>query len=361
MGKRLSTAVEVVVGILILALIGGIIAFVWKFSNGGTTDLATFYVECDGEYIINSATVPLKPNEKKTFYPKYVAEEVSSWFGGNKKNDSDEQKNKGYSVKIQPNITTETKFEYRVEKETYRFEKLKDKDFCNAFGFKKGENSFTLQIGEFSVADFIATQHSGKTVVLPDIFDETKVYFNLIVSSYDEKTNVVIGLTENKIINFTIDGKAYRAERDMTLEDWAASDLCTLDIKNGKLIAEGKEYSIFDKAQAGTMLTATTKLQEASNYFSLDYLYSISFSRVGVPSKMYAKQNMTWKEWVESDYNTGNLFLVNGKLSWRYEGLVYLVCYMEGTAPNHSVAISADDLVAFDTSCSLIILDTLDS
>lgn len=361
MGKNFLTMIEAIVCVLILALVGGIIAFVWKFSDGGTTDLATFYVECDGEYIINSATVPLKPNEKKTFYPRYVAEEVSSWFGGSKKNNSDEKANKGYSVKIQPNITTETKFEYRVGKETYRFEKLKDKDFCNAFGFKKGENSFTLQIGDFSIADFIATQHDGKEVVLPDIFDETKVYFNLIVSSYDEKTNVIIGLAENKTINFTIDGKSYRAERDMTLADWAASDLCTLDIKDGKLIAEGKEYAIFTKSQVGAMLTSSTKLQEAYEYFSRDYLYRIYFARKGVPNVMYAKQNMTWKEWVESDYNAGNLIFVNGKLSWRYEGIVYLVCYMEGTAPNYNVAISGDDLVISDVSCYSITLDTLDS
>ena len=143
MEKRLTAILEIIVFVLVFALLAGGISLLYRFTNGGTTDLATFYVEYNGRDILTNTEIGLKNGEKAVFQPKYLIDGVKDTFGNLFPDSNGEDgENKGFSVKIVPNITTETKFNYNVGDDTYQFEKLKDKDFCEAFGFVRDSTSF---------------------------------------------------------------------------------------------------------------------------------------------------------------------------------------------------------------------------
>ena len=306
MEKRISAILQVIFGVLVLALIGGIIAVFLRFTNGGTTDFATFYVEYNGKEILSDTTIKLKNGEKAVFVPRYTAEVVSDWLGV-KKADTAGTESKGFNVKIVPNITTETKFDYTVGESdnTYRFEKLSEKDFSGAFGLNRDDTSFVLQVDNFSVSEFIATKYDGQKITPTEELDDTKAYFNLIISSYDEKSQIVLGLTEDKSITIKIDGKEFAAEKGMTLGDFEKWELCGADIYQSKLLSDGKQYDIYDNEKDGNMLTAETVLEAGKEYYAVTYIFSFTLDG----ETYHVKQNTTWLEWLNSNDNTNGYYL----------------------------------------------------
>lgn len=296
MKKGLNTIIQIIIYVLILAFIAGIISFVYRFTNGGTTDLVTFYVEYNGTDILTDTEVGLKNGKAAIFKPKYLIDGVKDMFGNLlKKENKDEKK---YSVAIKPNITAETKFTYTVNDNSYKFEKLQDKDFCGEFGYERAASSFMLKIDNFSVADIIASKHDGKEVTLPDNFDDTKIYFNLIITSSDEKSNIVIGLKEDTSITFTIDGKDYTAERNMTLNEWAQSSACRLDIENAEISIEGRKYYLYTDIHDGERLLGESVLIDGKDYYAVSALCSFFIEE----RQYFCPQNLTWQEWFHSPY-----------------------------------------------------------
>lgn len=54
MQSKGQTAAKVIGVILVLALLAGIVAVIYRFTNGFNEDFKTFYVEYDGEQILTA-------------------------------------------------------------------------------------------------------------------------------------------------------------------------------------------------------------------------------------------------------------------------------------------------------------------
>ena len=297
--KQNNSALYSALSFLLIALLMlSILGVIMRYTNGGTTDFALFYVAHDGQNIMTDTTVSLNDGETATFVPKYAADDIMHSVG-------QETEKKGYNVKIVPNITKETSFTYRVDDNKYRFEKLADTDFSSAFNLKKEEKTFSVKIDEFTVKKLLSAWHEDKTVTIPENFDHKQTYFNMIVSSYDEKSNIVIGLQSSGLISFMLDGAEYQAERGATFENWIKSNDCPLSVQNS-LIVDGTTYPIYLDKVDGACVSFISSVESGKSYYAVTHLNTISISAFGkeIPSfTIRVPFHMTWGEFVESDYN----------------------------------------------------------
>lgn len=282
--------------LLIAVLMLSVVGVIMRYTNGGTTDFALFYVAHDGQNIMTDTTVSLNDGETTTFAPRYSADDIMSAVG-------QETKTKGYNVKIVPNITKETSFTYRVGDNKYRFEKLADTDFSSAFNLKKEEKSFSVKVDEFTVKELLSVQHENKPVILPENFDYKQSYFNLIISSYDEKSSVVLGLKPVPLV-FTIDGQKFQAERGMTYGEWKKSCFCEYKLPDGeRLEINGATYNLYDQQIDGEIVEDETSLTENGAYFAENACFKFIIDG----SEYLAKWETTYGEWQKSNYCSFNL------------------------------------------------------
>lgn len=327
--RKLNSLVQIITVILLLSLVCGIAAVLLKYTNGGTTDLAVFYVKINGEEILSDTVIGLKNGETYTFEPSYLADK---YFSAVQKKD---YKYQGFNVTIKPNITVNTKFDYTIGGNKYRFEKLAEKDFCEVFGLKRDDTSFVLKTDKFSVADFISTKHSGQAVTLPANFNENQAYFNLIISSYDEKNKIVIGLKEDKTITFSIDGKPYTTKKGITFGEWFAEEDCPFDFNDGQINVEDKMYYVYDREKDGIVINPNEILIDKHFYYAVKAL-----SKFTVGGKeFYSLQNMTWESWINSSYNTGDFGLVNGVVAHYENGIGKAIYYNERTVSSTDIVV----------------------
>lgn len=172
---------KIITYILIVLLLVGTVGIVIKFTNGGTTDFKTFYVEADGKTYLDSGKFALKHGENR-FETKYT-------FANN-----NADKHKGYTVKIVPNTTEETDFNFVFNGETISFGSIGD--LTASFDIRKDKTGFCIVDNGITVESVL--QDIFGDIELNDIqFDYSKAYFNLIVSSYNGENSVVIELLVN--------------------------------------------------------------------------------------------------------------------------------------------------------------------
>lgn len=178
MGK---TVAKIIAYILIALLLVGAIGIILKFTNYGTTEFKTFYVEVNGEICLDKTQISLPLGEETRFETKYV-------FASNKA-----ENHKGYNVKIVPNTTDKTAFDYTVNGNTYTF--TNQTDFTAGFDIVKDETGFTIKNDGLTVEKVLQKMYSGQTVEMNGAaLDMSNAYFNLIVSSYNGESSVCIGL-----------------------------------------------------------------------------------------------------------------------------------------------------------------------
>ena len=116
--------------------------------------------------------------------------------------------NKGFKVKIVPNVTEDTKFEFEVDDVIYSYAGVKD--LTRAFNIRQYDTYFTLILSNDStVYGILSSLYSGKTVTLPENFDNSKAYYTLIVSSYNE----IVEYRFNLVLDFLPDGIELNPER----------------------------------------------------------------------------------------------------------------------------------------------------
>ena len=107
--------------ILVLLLVAGLVAVIYKFTNGFNEDFKTFYVEYEGKQILaQNSELALEPGKTYRFDVKYTF-------------DTQQSETKDYIVEIVPNA--EQDFEYLVDGETYLYSKAGD--LFAAFSLKK--------------------------------------------------------------------------------------------------------------------------------------------------------------------------------------------------------------------------------
>ena len=171
MQSKGQTAAKVIGIVLVLLLLAGIVAVIYRFTNGFNEDFKTFYVEHDGEQILSAdSKMSFKAGETYRFDVKYTF-------------DTDKSETKDYSVTIVPNA--EQDFEYTVDGETYLYSKAGD--LSSAFALNKQDSYFAITLREdMTLQSVLETVHPGQQVKVPGTAaDENPFPYALIVGSYN--------------------------------------------------------------------------------------------------------------------------------------------------------------------------------
>ena len=166
-----QTAAKIIGIILVLLVVTGLVAIIYKFTNGFNEEFKTFYVDYGGEQILSAdSNLALPKNETHRFDVKYTF-------------DTPQSDVKGYSVEIKPNA--ERDFDFTVDGERYLYSK--QDDMSAAFGLKKSDTYFELTIPQdFSLEYALQSCYPGKEVIVPEEAISANAYpYMLVVSSYN--------------------------------------------------------------------------------------------------------------------------------------------------------------------------------
>ncbi len=171
MQSKGQLAAKIIGIILVLLLVAGLVAVLYKFTNGFNEDFKTFYVEHEGEQIL-SADSEMTFTEGKThrFDVKYTF-------------DTQQSETRDYSVEIVPNA--EQDFEYTVDGEPHLFSRAGD--LSAAFSLKKQKSYFEITLREdMTVQSVLEAVHPGQQVKVPENASDGNPFpYALIVSSYN--------------------------------------------------------------------------------------------------------------------------------------------------------------------------------
>jgi len=179
--RHISAISKVIAYVLLILAIVGITGFIAVFTNGFTSDFKTFYLRRDKVmYTADSGDYYLPAGEELRFDVGYAFDVM----------DNDDTP-KGYTVKVIPNITDETKFTLVVDDEEVPLSE--DTDLTSVFGITKYDEYFTLTLPtELTVKDIYETAYEGKTVSISDTDIAEQCYFSIVATSYDGKASVRI-------------------------------------------------------------------------------------------------------------------------------------------------------------------------
>lgn len=167
--------------ILVLLLLAGLVAIIYKFTNGFNEDFKTFYVEYGGKQILTTESeMHLTSGNTHRFEVKYTF-------------DTPQSDVKEYSVEIVPNAQRD--FDFTVDGERYLY--TKQGDMTAAFSLKKSDTYFELSLPEdFSLEYALQSCYPGKEVVVPEEAADANAYpYMLVISSYNDSVVYHIALS----------------------------------------------------------------------------------------------------------------------------------------------------------------------
>ena len=174
--KAKMTAGKIISLALVVLLIVTAVGVAAYFSNGFTSEFKTFYVECNGEKILNNKNYyEMSVNEEYRFDVKYLFDV------GNKENKL------GYHVKILPHTTKETNFDFTADGKTYNYGA--EGELTQAFEIEQADEYFTLKAP--TVKGILETLYPNKRIIVPELKSKTP-YFELVVSSEDYSASITI-------------------------------------------------------------------------------------------------------------------------------------------------------------------------
>ena len=171
MQSKGQVAAKVIGIILVLALLAGLVAVIYKFTNGFNEDFKTFYVEHNGKQFLSAQNdLVLEDAGVHRFDVKYTF-------------DTEQSETKDYAVEIVPNA--EQDFEYLVDGEPHLFSRAGD--LSAAFDLNKEETYFEITTTDgMTLQSILERCHAGQTVEVPADAEKGNAYpFQLIVTSYN--------------------------------------------------------------------------------------------------------------------------------------------------------------------------------
>ena len=169
MQSKGQLAAKIIGIILVLLLVAGLVAVIYKFTNGFNEDFKTFYVEYEGKQILSeNSEVTFTEGKTHRFDVKYTF-------------DTGQTEARDYSVEIVPNA--EQDFEYTVDGETYLYSKAGE--LSAAFSLKKQKSYFEITLREdMTIQSVLETVHPGQQVEVPENAADLFPYV-LCISSYN--------------------------------------------------------------------------------------------------------------------------------------------------------------------------------
>ena len=171
MQSKGQVAAKVIGIILVLALLAGLIAVIYKFTNGFNEDFKTFYVEHEGKQILSeNSEMTFTKGKTHRFDVKYTF-------------DTEQSETKDFSVEIVPNA--EQDFEYLVDGEPHLFSRVGD--LSEAFDLNKQATYFEITTTDgMTLQSVLERCHTGQTVEVPADAEKGNAYpYQLIVTSYN--------------------------------------------------------------------------------------------------------------------------------------------------------------------------------
>ena len=181
MQSKGQVAAKVIGIILVLALLAGLVAVIYKFTNGFNEDFKTFYVEHEGKQFLSAQNdLVLEDAGVHRFDVKYTF-------------DTEQSETKDYAVEIVPNA--EQDFEYLVDGEPHLFSRAGD--LSAAFDLNKEETYFEITTTDgMTLQSILERCHAGQTVEVPADAEKGNAYpFQLIVTSYNGSVSYRIALS----------------------------------------------------------------------------------------------------------------------------------------------------------------------
>ena len=192
MQSKGQLAAKVIGIILVLLLVAGLVAVIYKFTNGFNEDFKTFYVEHEGKQILSeNSEMTFTKGKTHRFDVKYTF-------------DTDKSEARDYSVEIVPNA--EQDFEYTVDGETYLYSKTGD--LSAAFSLKKQKSYFEITLREdMTIQSVLETVHPGQQVEVPENASDSNPFpYALIVSSYNGNVSYHIAFNLGaEVMGITLD------------------------------------------------------------------------------------------------------------------------------------------------------------
>ena len=192
MQSKGQVAAKIIGIILVLLLVAGLVAVIYKFTNGFNEDFKTFYVEHDGKQILmQDSKTALDAGSTYRFDVKYTF-------------DTQQSETKDYTVEIVPNA--EQDFEYLVDGESHLFSRAGD--LSAAFGLNKQATYFEITTTDgMTLQSVLERCHTGQTVEVPADAEKGNAYpYQLIVSSYNGSVNYRIAFSVGmEVTGITLD------------------------------------------------------------------------------------------------------------------------------------------------------------
>ena len=192
MQSKGQVAAKVIGIILVLALLAGLIAVIYKFTNGFNEDFKTFYVEHEGKQFLSAQNdLVLEDAGVHRFDVKYTF-------------DTEQSETKDYAVEIVPNA--EQDFEYLVDGEPHLFSRAGD--LSAAFGLNKQATYFEITTTDgMTLQSVLERCHAGQTVEVPADAEKGNAYpYQLIVTSYNGSVSYRIAFSVGmEVTGITLD------------------------------------------------------------------------------------------------------------------------------------------------------------
>ncbi len=170
--KSSNIVIRIIALVIVLALLGVGIGFIYRYTNGFNEEFKTFYLEFNGEKILQSSNeMNFVKGPDAKFGVKYTFD-----FG---------EEAREYNVKVLPN--EEETFEYTVGARSLKWRAAAETaDLSKAFGLKKDTSSFTLSFpSDMTIETVLRAMYPGQDVTVDAAALEGKPLYRLEVSSYN--------------------------------------------------------------------------------------------------------------------------------------------------------------------------------
>lgn len=186
-GKKIAKVISI---ILILLVVIGCIGLIVKFTGGFTSNFKTFYLTIDDQDIMSEANGYTIETDK------------SMTVGVNYTFDTDTSENKGYGVKVVPNVVEGKDFDFTLDDAVYSFQA--EKDLTDGFEIEKSDTSFTIK-PKGGITDILKAVYPNNEI--GDCADKSyEDMFSLVVTSYNGKASTVINFSVvEKVSNIELD------------------------------------------------------------------------------------------------------------------------------------------------------------
>ncbi len=176
--------------VLVLVAVCGFVAY---FTNGFTSDFKAFYVECNGEKVLsNGSGYELAPSEPLDVDVKYTFGALAAEQGG-------------YTIKIVPNVDSDSDFDFTVDEGIYNFGS--ETDLTKGFNIEYKEDSFSIA-PKGQMEDILAGIYPNSVITVNKVkLNYDKDLFKLVVTSYNGEASVSITfkISDCMITGITLD------------------------------------------------------------------------------------------------------------------------------------------------------------